>query len=142
MQSTLFDDLGGEPVLRDIIDRFIDRIYADTMIGFFFARVDKARLKRLEYEFAAQHLGADVKYSGRPIRVAHQKHPIMGGQFRRRLTILQETLAEFSVPAHVVEHWVSHTLSLQSQVTPDRGGECVGKLQAVERGRKHGSSGS
>lgn len=124
MPVTMFDELGGEPVLRAIIDRFIDRVVADTMIGFLFSRVSVERLKRMEYEFAAQHLGADVVYSGRPIAEAHKKHRIMGGQFRRRLTILRETLEEFAVPRHIVDHWIAHTLALESQVTPDREGAC------------------
>lgn len=124
MKGTLFEQLGGEPVLRAIIDRFVDRVYADTMIGFFFARVKKSRLKQLEYEFAAQHLGADIAYSGRPLGEAHKKHAIMGGQFRRRLTLLEQTLEEFNVAQPIIDHWVNHTLTLEAQITPDRGGEC------------------
>lgn len=114
-------------MLRAIIDRFVDRVMADTMIGFFFARVNKERLKRLEYEFAAEHLGADVVYTGRPLQQAHQRHPIMGGQFRRRLVILKETLAEFGVADNIVEHWVAHTLALESSVTPDPDGRCIAR---------------
>lgn len=127
MSASLFEQLGGEPVLRAIIDRFVDRVMADTMIGFFFARVNKERLKRLEYEFAAEHLGADVVYTGRPLQQAHQRHPIMGGQFRRRLVILKETLAEFGVADNIVEHWVAHTLALESSVTPDPDGRCIAR---------------
>lgn len=127
MSASLFEQLGGEPVLRAIIDRFVDRVMADTMIGFFFARVNKERLKRLEYEFAAEHLGADVVYTGRSLQQAHQRHPIMGGQFRRRLVILKETLAEFGVADNIVEHWVAHTLALESSVTPDPDGRCIAR---------------
>ncbi|HEU5077016.1 MAG TPA: group 1 truncated hemoglobin [Polyangiaceae bacterium] len=127
MQATLFDQLGGEPVLRAIIDRFVDRVVSDTMIGFFFARVNKERLKQLEYEFAAEHLGANIVYSGRPIQQAHQRHAIMGGQFRRRLVLLQETLAEFGVPENIVAHWVAHTLALEGSVTPDADGRCIAR---------------
>ena len=129
MSASLFDQLGGEPVLRAIIDHFIDRVVADTMIGFFFARINKDRLKQLEYEFAAQHLGADVVYSGRQIHEAHQRHAIMGGQFRRRLVLLKETLAAFDVPEHIVEHWVQHTLALEGSVTPDADGRCIARSE-------------
>ena len=129
MPASLFDQLGGEPVLRAIIDRFVDRVIADTMIGFFFARVNKERLKQLEYEFAAEHLGANVAYSGRPIQVAHHRHAIMGGQFRRRLVLLKETLAEFRVPENVALHWVAHTLALESSVTPDADGRCIANAE-------------
>jgi hemoglobin len=120
----LFDQLGGEPVLRRIIDRFIDRVFDDPMIGFFFRNASRERVKAKEYEFAARHLGADLPYTGRPIRDAHAAHPIMGGQFNRRLQILKETLEEAGVPAGVRDHWIRHTEQLRSQVTRNAGNLC------------------
>lgn len=134
-QPSLFEQLGGEPALRQIIARFVERVTNDVMIGFFFRNVDRARLEEKEYEFAAEHLGADVKYSGRPIRQAHAAHPIMGGQFMRRLQLLKETLAEHDAPAAVVEHWIEHTNALRSQVTRDTDGRCD-PVAAVERVRE------
>ncbi|MEZ4372598.1 MAG: group 1 truncated hemoglobin [Polyangiaceae bacterium] len=105
---SLFEQLGGEPKLRAIIDRFVDRVFDDIMIGFFFRRANRDRIKAKEYEFAAAHLGADVEYTGRPLAEAHAAHPIMGGQFLRRLKILEEVLDEFEVPPEVKRHWVLH----------------------------------
>ena len=124
MASTLFEDLGGEPALRAIVDRFVDRIFDDVMIGFFFRNARRERVKQKEYEFAAQHLGAGLEYTGRAIDEAHRTHPIMGGQFARRLMILKETLEAAQVPEHVKQHWLAHTESLRSQVTADTGREC------------------
>jgi hemoglobin len=124
MATTLFEDLGGEPVLRQIIDRFVDREFDDVMIGFFFRNARRERVKQKEYEFAAVHLGADLPYTGRPIDEAHRAHPIMGGQFARRLTLLKQTLEEHGVPEHVKEHWLAHTESLRPVVTADAGREC------------------
>ena len=121
---TLFEELGGEPALRRIIDRFVDRVFDDMMIGFFFRNASRERIKAKEYEFAAQHLGAGVAYTGRPLDAAHARHPIMGGQFMRRLQILKDTLAEFGVPAHIQKHWIEHTESLRSLITADEGGRC------------------
>ena len=120
-ERSLFDDLGGEPVLRRIIDRFVDRVFDDVMIGFFFRNASRERIKAKEYEFAAQHLGAGVEYTGRPLAAAHGRHPIMGGQFMRRLQILKDTLDEFGVPENVRRHWVEHTLEQMPLVTdPER----------------------
>jgi hemoglobin len=124
MTTTLFEDLGGEPVLRQIIDRFVDRAFDDVMIGFFFRNAQRERVKQKEYEFAARHLGADVPYTGRPIDDAHRAHPIMGGQFARRLTLLKQTLEEQGVPEHVKAHWLAHTEALRPLVTSDSGREC------------------
>jgi hemoglobin len=121
---TLFDDIGGEPALRRIIDRFVDRVFDDVMIGFFFRNARRERIKQKEYEFAAQHLGAGTEYTGRPIGEAHRAHPIMGGQFARRLMILKETLEAEHVPEHVKQHWLAHTESQRALVTADQGREC------------------
>jgi len=120
----MFEELGGEPALRRIIDRFVDRVFDDTMIGFFFRNVSRERVKAKEYEFAARHLGADVPYTGRPLAEAHAPHRIMGGQFMRRLVILKETLEESGVPPHIIEHWISHTERLQNVITGTEGPKC------------------
>ena len=118
--ATLFEQLGGEPVLLAIIERFVDRVVQDPMIGFFFRRTNRQRLRAKEYEFAAQHLGAGSVYTGRPIDQVHAPHPIRNGLFMRRLQLLKETLEEFSVPEAVRNHWLSHTESLRSAVVGPR----------------------
>jgi len=115
--SSAFERLGGEPVLRAIIDDFVDRVTSDVMIGFFFARVDRARLTRLEYEHAAAHLGGDVVYSGRPLRSAHASHRIMGGHFARRREILRQTLVAHQAPDDVASEWLAHIDSLRGEIT-------------------------
>jgi len=132
-ETTLFEELGGEPVLRGIIARFVDRMFDDAMIGFFFKKADRQRVKEKEYELAAGHLGGRVEYTGRPLRAVHAVHPIMGGQFARRLALLRQTLEEAGAPAHVVEHWVAHTESLRAQITRDASGECVGPAPGAAR---------
>ncbi|MCA9643565.1 MAG: group 1 truncated hemoglobin [Polyangiaceae bacterium] len=136
---SLFEQLGGERELRTIIDEFVDRVFDDVMIGFFFQRASRERLKAKEYEFAAEHLGGPVTYSGRPIAQAHAAHPIMGGQFMRRLRILEEVLEAHDVSPAVREHWLAHTEGLRAMVTRDSGGRCdpVDAMKRVqERGKE------
>jgi len=116
VEPSPFEELGGAPELRRIVDRFVDRMFDDVMIGFFFANVDRARLKQREFEFAAQELGAAIAYTGRAIGVAHGARTIFDGQFARRLKLLRDTLDEFGVPERVREHWLSRTLALSDQV--------------------------
>jgi len=91
---------------------------------FFFRAARRERIKQKEYEFAAEHLGAGIAYTGRPLDEAHRAHPIMGGQFARRLMILKETLEAANVPEHVRQHWLAHTESLRPLITADVGREC------------------
>ena len=123
---SLFAQLGGEPQLRDIVDDFVDRCFDDVMIGFLFARADRDRIKRFEYEHAARHLGAPIEYTGRPLDEAHRPHRIFGGQFDRRRQILLDTLRDHSVPANVAAAWVSHQDLLRPLITRDPDSSCQG----------------
>ena len=124
MEGTLFDRLGGETKLREIVDTFIDRVFEDRMIGFFFRNADRARIKELEYQLAAGFLGADVQYQGRPLAKVHANHPIMGGHFARRRQILKETLESFQVPEEIQTVMLTHTDQLRPQITPESGSNC------------------
>ncbi|AKF10572.1 hypothetical protein DB32_007721 [Sandaracinus amylolyticus] len=120
-----FEAIGGERALRAIIDDFVARMTSDAMIGFFFAKVDRARLAEKEYEHAADFLGApDVRYTGRPLRAAHGPHRIFGGQFARRKEILRQVLIAHRVPEDVQRAWLEHVESLRAEVTSDPGSEC------------------
>ena len=138
MAETLYDRLGGEAKLRRIIDTFIDRVFDDRMIGFFFRNADKSRIKEMEFQLTARFLGAGIEYQGRPLAEVHAQHPIMGGQFMRRLQILRETLEEYGVPKEIQDAWLSHTESLRPLITRDAGSDCDPDLarKKVEEGKR------
>lgn len=123
--ASFFERIGGEPALRAIVRDFVARMTSDAMIGFFFAKVDRARLEQKEYEHAAEHLGAPgVAYSGKPLRAAHAPHRIFGGQFARRKEILRQVLVAHGVDEEVRDAWLAHVESLRGEITRDPGSEC------------------
>lgn len=124
MAQNLFEKLGGENQLRAIIDRFVDRVFEDRMIGFFFRNADRRRIKEFEYQLAARFLGADVEYHGRPLAKVHANHPIMGGHFARRRQILSETLDSFDVAPEIKAVILEHTDALRREITPEAGSGC------------------
>ena len=119
-----FDQLGGETALKAIIDQFIDLVFQDRMIGFFFRNADRSRLKELEYQLAAHFLGAPIEYRGKPLDQVHAKHPIMGGHFARRKQILKETLESHAVPESIKAAWLQHTDDLRALITAQAGSQC------------------
>jgi truncated hemoglobin YjbI len=123
---SLFEQLGGEPKLRAIVDDFVDRCFDDMMIGFLFTRAERDRIKRFEYEHAAKNLGAPIEYGGRALDTAHRPHRIFGGQFDRRRQLLIETLRDHDTPEDVVDAWISHQDSLRALITKDPGSDCQG----------------
>jgi len=122
--ESLYEQLGGESALRAVIDDFVDRVFDDLMIGFFFVSADKARIKQFEFQHASALLGGPAVYAGRPLRQAHAAHPIRGGHFARRMQILRQVLVAHGVPAEVQQRWIDHDTALAGQITGDGVGEC------------------
>jgi hemoglobin len=122
--QSLFDELGGEAKVRAIVESFMDRVFADRMIGFFFRNADKNRIQAMEYELAAEFLGGPVRYRGKALATVHAKHPIMGGHFARRRQLLKETLDSYGVPDHIKQSWLEHTDSLRPLITAQSGSTC------------------
>ena len=120
---TLFDRI-GEAKLRALITDFYARVFDDIMIGFLFAGKDRQHLIDREYELAARMLGADIEYTGRPMRTAHANSPIMGGHFERRMQLMRDVMRAHAVDADIQTTWLAHQEALRSQITRDRGSEC------------------
>ena len=121
----LFDVIGIDG-LRAVITEFYRRVFDDVMIGFLFAGKDQRRLIDKEVEFTARLLGADMPYTGKPLRAAHAPHRIFGGQFERRLQILRDAMEAHAVDAEVQRVWIEHTNALRAQITADPGSDCRG----------------
>jgi truncated hemoglobin YjbI len=115
--ASLYEQLGGESKLRAIIHDFVGRVFADTMIGFMFRKVDRARLEELETQQASLFLGGPLAYAGRPLDAAHARHKIQGGQFARRKKILEETLDAHGVSEPIRRVWLEHTDALRPLIT-------------------------
>lgn len=121
--ASAFEEI-GEVRLRAIIHELVTRMSRDAMIGFFFARVDLARLEEKEYEHAAQHLGAELEYTGRPMAATHGPLRIFGGQFARRKEILRQVLVAHGVSEDIQRAWLDHVESLRGEITRDPGSAC------------------
>lgn len=120
----LFTQLGGEVPLRAIMAEFVAAMTTDPMIGFFFAGVDHARLLEREYQFTAGFLGANVAYTGRPLRATHAAARIMGGQFDRRKKLLSQVLQRHGLPDDLRAAWLAHVEALRGQITGQSGAQC------------------
>jgi truncated hemoglobin YjbI len=121
---TDFETLGGEQILRAVIDDFVECVFADIMIGFHFRNADPARIKKFEYQMAARMLGAKVVYEGKALQKAHAPHGIMGGQFMRRQVLLRDTLKSHNIDAGVIDRWLAHNEALRPLITGDAGSNC------------------
>jgi truncated hemoglobin YjbI len=63
-KAPLYDRLGREPRLREIVDDIIDRIAENPFLEHYFHDVDKGRIKILAYEYFSMKMGGPDPYTG------------------------------------------------------------------------------
>lgn len=113
---SLYDELGGEPVLRRVLRALYDRLFDDLMVGFLFEGKDKEKLIEHQLHFTARFLGGPSAYTGKSMPDAHAHLPLLPGHFDRRHQILREVLTAHAVPEAVRAEWLRVDQSLRIAV--------------------------
>ena len=96
--ASLFERMGGEPVLHAAVDRFTDIVMADERINFTFADTDLSKFKTLLYEQLCELSGGRCQYSGRDMATAHAKLDITTSEFNALAEDLYIALGKVGVP--------------------------------------------
>jgi hemoglobin len=96
--GTLFEDMGGGPVLHAAVDKFTDLILADPRINFTFAEANLARFKGLLYDQLCELSGGPCTYAGRDMRSAHRKLRLNTAEFDALAEDLYLALGKCGVP--------------------------------------------
>jgi hemoglobin len=114
--GTLYDAIGGEDRVRQVIERLYDRLFVDPVVGFLFEGKDKGHIVRQQVAFTCRFLGGPQRYEGLPLPVAHATLPLLAGHFDRRHKLLGEVLDECAVPDDVKRVWLNIDQSLRPSV--------------------------
>lgn len=69
--DSLYRALGGEAGVASLVEKLLDRVYADQRIAFLFAETERKHLARLIREQFCHESGGPCTYSGRSMAEAH-----------------------------------------------------------------------
>ena len=115
----LYDDIGGAPMVRAVLDAFYPRVLSDPMLSRFFLGVDIERLKTIQEGFFASALGGPTVYTGRRLDDAHvraQRRGLNGKGFDRFVTVFEEVLIDLRVHEAGIGEWLAVLRDARSQV--------------------------
>ena len=115
--ATLFDRIGGEEGVKNLVRSFYDRVLKDSELAPFFEGASIDRLYRMQYEFFAAALGGPVAYSGLSIHKAHFGLGIERDHFCRFVNHLIETLKAWQFNEKEVLSLISRVNTYADDVT-------------------------
>ena len=92
METTLYDRIGGNDGITELVTAFYYRVLGDTELAPFFKNVKIEKLRRMQVELFSAALGGPVKYTGRPMAQAHRHLKIGLQDYQRFIRHLFDTL--------------------------------------------------
>ena len=96
--TTLYEAIGGETVLRSAVAHFADKVVADDRINFTFAEANMDKFRQLLFEQFCNLSGGPCKYTGRDMRSSHVKLHINNAEFNALAEDLYIGLDQAGVP--------------------------------------------
>lgn len=113
---TAYEAIGGEPVVRRVLEALYTRLFDDALVGFLFEGKDRRHIVEAQVGLTCAFLGGPQRYEGRPLPEVHARLPLLAGHFDRRHFVLGEVLREQGVRAEAAAEWLRIDRSLRASV--------------------------
>ena len=120
-QQTLFQRVGGEQAIAELIHEFYDRVLGDPELKPFFDDTSVDKLRRMQREFFSAALDGPVTYTGRPLSHVHHGKGITKHHFARYVDHLIDTLRSRDITEEDVNDIIGRINTYTNEITGDAG---------------------
>ncbi|WP_460200288.1 group I truncated hemoglobin [Scytonema sp. NUACC21] len=114
--STLFEKLGGQQGVEQIVDEFYKRVMGDATLNHFFAHTDMQKQYRHQAALFSQLFDGPKQYTGREMAVTHTGMNLQQKHFDAIEKHLRESLAVRGVSADDVNAAVARVATLKDAI--------------------------
>jgi hemoglobin len=120
-QQTLFERVGGEQAIAELIHEFYDRVLVDPELKPFFKDTSVDKLRRMQREFFSAALDGPITYTGRPLSHVHHGRGITKHHLARYVDHLIDTLRGRGINDQDVQDIISRISTYANEITGDLG---------------------
>ncbi len=120
-QQTLFERVGGEQAIAELIHDFYDRVLADPELKPFFKHTSIDKLRRMQREFFSAALDGPITYTGRPLNHVHYGRGITKHHFALYVNHLLNTLRDCGINDQDVNDIIGRINTYADEITGDTG---------------------
>jgi len=112
---SLYEKIGGQTAIAQVVDEFYARILADPTVNHFFANTDMEQQRQHQTAFISYALGG-AEYTGRSMELAHAGLNLQPAHFAAIATHLGDALAAKGVPLEDINTILTKVATLQDAV--------------------------
>jgi len=116
---TLFERVGGEQMIAEVVDDFYDRVLADPELKPFFRNTSIDKLRSMQREFFGAALDGPITYTGKPLSHVHHGRGITKHHFTLFVNHLLDTLRDRGINDQDVTDIISRIRIYADEITGD-----------------------
>lgn len=116
-QETLFDRIGGDQAIAELIHQFYDRVVADPELKPFFTHSSMEKIRRMQREFFSAALDGPISYTGKPLGHVHHGRGITKHHFALYVGHLILTLEGLGINEQDVQDVISRINTYADEIT-------------------------
>ena len=120
-QNPLFERVGGEAAIAELIHDFYERVLADPELIPFFKHTSIDKLRRMQHEFFSAALDGPITYTGRPLSHVHHGRGITKHHFALYVNHLLDTLQDCGINDRDVNEIIGRINTYADEITGDTG---------------------
>lgn len=114
--TTLYEKLGEEAGIRKAVDRFYEKVLADSTVNHYFTNTDMDKQREHQTKFLSFALGGPNSYGGASMEKAHKGMNIQEHEFTAIATHLEETLKELGADQDAIDEAMGKVGALKDSV--------------------------
>ena len=116
-QPSLYERLGGEAALEEIVKAWYDRVLADPDLQPFFQHTSMEKQHTMQHEFLCAALGGPMTYTGKSLSHAHHGRGITAWHFAKFTHCLLDTLLGMEVSREDADEVISRLNAYVNEIT-------------------------
>jgi hemoglobin len=116
---TLFEQIGGEQMIVEVVDDFYDRVLADPELKPFFKNTSMEKLRYMQQEFFSAALDGPITYTGKPLSHVHHGRGITKHHFTLFVNHLLDTLRHYEISDQDITDIISRISTYADEITGD-----------------------
>jgi len=129
MPETLFDELGGMPIIEKVHVIFYDKLLSHPWLKDFFKGVPRPHLENQQTNYMAGLFGGPKVYGGRPLKTGHMHMFVTEEVFLLRHELLDQSLAEANIAPDLKKRWLSCDMGTKNDLVKTSVSECAGRYK-------------
>ncbi|KMP12699.1 hypothetical protein UR09_00470 [Candidatus Nitromaritima sp. SCGC AAA799-A02] len=130
--DSLFDRIGGRPVLERVHKVFYDKIYEHPWLKGYFAEVDQKVIENQQTDFMTSNMGGGKIYSGGFPKNVHRHMFISSELFDLRGKLLRDSLVECGVREDHINSWMKIDDAFRHSIVKSDISQCEKRFKTDE----------